>query len=57
VAISGDYEIVAVKAAQVMQHRPPNLLGPLSWPGFLKKSAPDRTRGVRPGLLNNAARA
>ncbi len=57
VATSGDYEIVALKSAQVLQHRPPGLLGPLSWPGFLKKSAPNRSRGVQPGLLNNAARA
>jgi hypothetical protein len=57
VATSGDYEIMAVKQAQVLQHRPPSLFGPLSWPGFLKKSSPDRTRGVLPGLLNNAAQA
>lgn len=57
VATSGDYEIMAVKQAQVLQHRPPSLFGPLAWPGFLKKCSPDRTRGVHAGLLNNAARA
>ncbi len=57
VATSGDYEIVALKPAQVLRHQPPPILGPLSWPGFLKKVSPDRTRGVQPGLLNNAARA
>ena len=57
VASSGDFEIVALKPAQVLRHPPPPILGPLSWPGFLKKVSPDRTRGVQAGLLNNAARA
>jgi hypothetical protein len=55
VATSGNYEIVALKSAQVLQHQPPKLFGPLSWPGLLKKRAPDRTHGLHAGLLNNAA--